>query len=45
MPEPMSRKAVLHRVIDDTDCERIVCLDHVVGPGDELFDIVRALDG
>jgi len=39
------RKAVLGRVIDDLDCERIIYLDHVVGRGAELFEQMRVLGG
>src|SRR3954469_23660200 len=44
MPESMSRTALYRRVLDDAGCERIVGVNHVIGRGDELFDLVRALD-
>jgi bifunctional non-homologous end joining protein LigD len=37
------RKALLKQVIDDAGCERIVCLDHIIGDGHRLFDYVQAV--
>jgi hypothetical protein len=37
----MCRKALPRRVLEDAGYERIMYLDHVVGPGDELFKMVR----
>jgi len=37
------RKALLRRTFDDARCLRLVNLDHVTLPRDELFEHVRAL--
>jgi bifunctional non-homologous end joining protein LigD len=37
------RKALLHRVLNDVGCPRLVFVDHVRGWGAELFERVRAI--